>query len=309
MASTTDIREWARGIGLEVGPKGPLPDDVKARYAQAHPDPGDLEPDDPGADVTGAAAPPSAPAAEDTRQAERRPARPPAARSAGRGVLGWFRGRAEGAGKAKPRPKGAGGARRVARVSIANLIEDAWSQMAWAASSMPPMQRLLQAQAPFAGIALEDGLAGTVVDRALQPVARAEDKAKAVGGLMCPPMALMMVLTTAPAPTVIADPTTGEETMAWPEPSTAHKAALMSFRWSLMLWAEAGNARLEEYQERAAASEERGRQADKFMAFILGIPEQAAEDATAEAVSAEADAIARAQAMFGGPNGADGPVV
>jgi hypothetical protein len=162
------------------------------------------------------------------------------------------------------------------------------------------MQKLLQAQAPFAGLALEDALAGTVVDRALQPIARAEDKAKAVGGLMFPPMALMLTLATAPVPEYIEG--TDPPQYQFPEPSTQHKAALMTLRWSLMLWSEAGAARLEEYRARADANAERGQQADAFMAWILGYEDQApaADDPVAAAVSAEDEAVRRAQDMFGG---------
>jgi hypothetical protein len=186
-------------------------------------------------------------------------------------------------------------------VSLASLIEDAWSQMAFASSGIPPMQRLLQAQAPFSALALEDALAGTVVDRVLQPVARAEDKAKAVGGVMFPPVALMMVLATAPVPQVIDG--TDPPQYVFPEPSTQHKASLMTLRWSLMLWSEAGEARLDEYRARAEATAERGAAADRFMMYILGYEDQAAEPeggAEAAAVNAEDEAVKRAQQLFGG---------
>jgi hypothetical protein len=304
MAKTTDIREWAKGQNIEVGGKGPVPADVRARYDEAHAagngdDPADLG--YPGDD--GAAAPPvtSAPPAPpaDPRQTERAPARPRVAASTrGRGLIERLRG-PSGGPKAKPAAKAG---KRLPRVSLASLIEDAWSQMAFASSAMPPMQRLLQAQAPFAGLALEDALAGTVVDRALQPVARAEDKAKAVGGVMFPPMALMMVLATAPVPQAVDG--TDPPQYIFPEPSTQHKAALMTLRWSLMLWSEAGEARLDEYRARAEQNAERGAQADRFMMFILGYEDQApapdGEGAEAAAVNAEDEAVRRAQQLFGG---------
>lgn len=299
MATTTDIRKWAKAQGLDVGAKGPISPELAEQYEAAHADPDAhyTVPDGTAPDVASAAPPPPA----DPGQAERTPARPPKAKVPGRGS-GWLaRLRRPAAGGTARKP-----ARKLPRVSLANLIEDAWGQMAWASAPMPPMQRLLQAQAPFAGIALEDALAGTVADRALQPLARAEDKAKAVGGLMFPPMALMLVMATAPQPQVVVDPDSQQETYVWPEPSTQHKGALMSLRWSLMLWSEAGAARLEEYQARAEASADRGRQADAFMAWILGGPapeereDQAAEtDSIRAAVSAEDDAVRRAQELFG----------
>lgn len=305
MATTTDIREWAKGQGITVRSKGPLPDDVRARYDEAHADPDALYqlPDGTAGveggradvaatapDVATAAPPPPA----DPKQTERTPARPPKPAAARPGGL---LARIRGGGKAPARTRAAG--KKFPRVSLANLIEDAWGQFAWAAAPIPPMQRLLQAQAPFAGLALEDALAGTVVDKVLQPVARAEDKAKAVGGIMFPPMALMLTLATAPVPYQVEG--TDPPQYVFPEPTAQHKAALMTLRWSLMLWSEAGAARLDEYKARAEANAERGAQADRFMAWILGYEDQApAADADAAAVSAEDEAVRRAQEMFGG---------
>jgi len=306
MATTTDIRKWALEHGLTVGPKGPLPEAVMARYDAEHAGAGlDLEPDQPedGGSVAAAAPPPPGPGPEPEtpRTVERRPARPPKpGPGSWRAFQGWFKG---GGARAPGRSKPPG--RKPARVSIAGLIEDAWGQMAFASAQLPPMQKLLQAQAPYAGIALEDALAGTFVDRVLQPAARAEDKAKAVGGLLMPPMALMLVLATAPQPSEVQ--TEQGPALVWPEPSAQHKGALISLRWSLMLWSEAGAARLEEYQARAEANADRGAQADRFMGWILGMPDpgdgQADDGAAAAelgAAAAEDEAVRRAQQMFGG---------
>jgi hypothetical protein len=291
VATTTDIRAWAKTQGIEVKAKGPVPDDVAARYAEAHAGGQGAAADYPGEEPVTAAVAAAAPPPADPRQAERIPKQPKPT-AAGRATGGLFA-RIRGGGKGKARPAG----KRLPRVSLANLIEDAWGQMAWAAAPMPPMQKLLQAQAPFAGIALEDALAGTVVDRALQPIARAEDKAKAVGGLFFPPMALMLALATAPIPQEIEG--TDPPQYMYPEPAAQHKAALMTLRWSLMLWSEAGAARLEEYRARADANAERGAQADAFMAWILGYEDAPGQDPERAAASLEDEAVARAQAMFG----------
>jgi hypothetical protein len=293
VATTTDIRAWAKTQGIEVKAKGPVPDDVAARYAEAHAGGQGAAADYPGEEPVTAAVAAAAPPPADPRQAERIPKqpKPTAAGKATGGLFARIRGGGKAPGKARPAGK------RLPRVSLANLIEDAWGQMAWAATSIPPMQKLLQAQAPFAGIALEDALAGTVVDRALQPIARAEDKAKAVGGLLFPPMALMLALATAPLPQEIEG--TDPPQYMYPEPDTQHKAALMTLRWSLMLWSEAGAARLEEYRARADANAERGAQADAFMAWILGYEDAPGQDPERAAASLEDEAVARAQAMFG----------
>jgi hypothetical protein len=151
------------------------------------------------------------------------------------------------------------------------------------------MQRLLHAQAPYAGIALEDGLRDTFIDKILQPIARGQAKGEAVGGLIFPPMALALVLATAPQP---AQTETGD--VVWAEPGTEHKMALLMLRWSLMLMAKGGAAHLEEYRIKAEEAAERGRSADMFMTFILGGPGPDPGDD-----SGEAAAVKMAAAMFG----------
>jgi hypothetical protein len=320
--TATNVREWAREKGYEVKGHGRIPGDLQAQYDAEHipggtdPTPpggapaGDvLTPDDYGGSVTAADFPPDVNAAADAADyaAEGPPGpiigagpvsdqetapRRIRARAAG-GPFARLRGGRDKQDKQDKQPKAR---RKLPRVSIAGLIEDTWSQMAWAAGPLPPLQRLLYAQAPYAGMALDDAVKGTPVDRVLQPIARAEDKAKAVGGLIMPPAALMAVLVTAPQPRQVDTPEGPQ--VIWPEPSVQHKGALLSFRWSLMLMAEAGAMHLEEYQAKAAATEERGRAADEFMAWILGMEPPAAVDAVP--VREEEEAVRRAQHMFGG---------
>ena len=290
--TTTDVREWARAKGIDIGAHGRIPKAIADQYnsevlaetgtpeEEDFPGPGDAY--DGG--VTAADFPPEPPPEPPGHPAEIKPRRIRPAKTGG--VLARLR---------KPKTgKPARPARKLPRVSLAGLIEDAWSQMAWAAAPIPPMQRLLYAQAPFAGVALEDALRGTIADRMLQPVARAEEKAKAVGGLVMPPVALLAVLATAPAPTEIRNED-GSTVLAFPEPTLAHKTALVNLRWSLCIMAETGHIHLEEYKAKAEAAQARGRQADEFMAWILGaeLPEE-------PPVREEEEAVRRAQAMFGG---------
>lgn len=290
-ATTTDVREWAKARGIDIGAHGRIPAAVRDQYEAEHTAPdGDAYPEpEPGpaydGGVTEADFPPEEPAApEPGHPAEIKPKRIRTAKPAA-GVFARFR---------KPKTKTARPARKLPRVSLAGLIEDAWQQMAWAAAPLPPMQRLLYAQAPFAGVALEDALKDTVVDRVLQPVARAEEKAKAVGGLVMPPVALLAVLATAPRPYEITNED-GQKVLTWPEPALAHKTALVNLRWSLMLMAETGSLHLEEYKAKAEAASARGRMADEFMAWILGmdLPDEVP-------AREEEEAVRRAQAMFGG---------
>jgi hypothetical protein len=302
-ASTTDVRAWAKRRGITVGPRGKISDQLRAQYDAAAAE-GTLELE-PELEVITADEP--APAAEAEAAApgsavEARPRRPRAAAQGGRGPFAGLFNRG-GPRQAKPKTAARRRAAALPRVSLAGLIEDAWSDMAWASATIPPLQRLLYAQAPMAGIGLEQALAGTFVDRALQPVARAEDKAKMVGGLLMPPAFLMLVLATAPAPYQVE--IDGKIVAQVPEPSVEHKAALLGLRWSFMLMAKAGNMHLDEYKVKAEERAELGRQADAFMAYILGIPatgpEAEHDQAAAEATRAEDEAVRRAQAMFGGP--------
>jgi hypothetical protein len=291
MASTTDVRQWAKDHGYEVKVRGNLTREVHDAYDAAHPEQAEgqgeleLEQAEAEAELSGEVVGPDLPPAVD-RTAESAPRKPK-----GRGPFAGIGGRGRGPRPARP-AKTKAGPRRPARprVALTGLIESAWSDLAWAASSVPPMQRMLYAQAPFAGIALEDGLRDTFIDRMLQPVARGQAKAEAVGGLLMPPMALALVLATAPQPQQT------EQGLAWPEPSTEHKFALLMLRYSLTVMAKAGQVRLEDYQAKAVESAERGRQADMFMAFILGGPMPAADG---QAPDDEQAAQAMAAAMFG----------
>lgn len=297
-ATTTDVREWAKAKGIDIGSHGRIPAGIRRQYDIEHPETADPievpsldypEPEsgpDYDGGVTEADFPPEPEPEQPARVAEVRPRRITSPRTGG-GIVARFR---------KPRTakaKAGRPARKLPRVSIAGLIEDAWSQLAWAAAPIPPMQRLLYAQAPFAGVALEDALRDTVADKILQPVARAEQKAKAVGGLVMPPVALLGVLATAPQPTQITNED-GTTVLAFPEPSFAHKTALVNLRWSLMLMAETGTIHLDEYKAKAEAAQARGRMADEFMAWILGV-----ELPDEPPVREEEEAVRRAQAMFG----------
>jgi len=133
--------------------------------------------------VSTAADPPDVPAAaavpEQREQAPRRPRRPHMSLA--------DRVRAAGtSGKDKPKPKGK---KHHPRVRVDGLISRGWDVLGGLATRVdPPLGRCLMMQAPVAGLILEDVVKGTFVDRALQPVARAEDKAEKVAALVAPPL-------------------------------------------------------------------------------------------------------------------------
>ena len=204
MASTTDVRAWARAEGIEVSDRGKLKDELHERYAAAHPD--DDEADLPGDYDQGVTAddfvitadeppgpyplqlPPDEPAAAadeepPAREAvghpdERQPRRVGKRKGA---AAKTFRERVWGGDHKPARP-----AKKHPRMSLRGLAEDAFLDAAWTFQGLPPLEKILYLQAPLAGQVVEDTVRGTVVDTLLQPIARADQKFKSVEALLAP---------------------------------------------------------------------------------------------------------------------------
>src|SRR5215468_3634467 len=149
-----DIRAWAQAQGIELNGRGRLPKSVVEQYEAAHADdevdeePLLIVPDDPG--------PPAEPAAEPLQPvAGERPPVPPK----GGGRAGFLARRERDKAKAKARPP-----RRLPRVSVANLISSGWGLGAMALArngNAVPVARVLQMQAPVAGVVVDDMVRGT----------------------------------------------------------------------------------------------------------------------------------------------------
>lgn len=187
MTTDAEIRKWARGEGMDVAPRGKVPEDIRAAYDGAH-----ASPDNPGLSQDGP------PPEHGYADAEPVPTRPQTA--------------AEGhPDEVAPLPPPArfpglrrrGGAvrekRQHRRVSLESLAEGAWGVLAniTASQGLVPTARALQLQAPIAGMILEDSLRGTVVDRIAQPIARGGEAAKEVGALLGVPV-LVTLMTVKP---------------------------------------------------------------------------------------------------------------
>jgi|SRR5579862_2612117 len=272
-AKSSDIRDWLREQGRAVPANGRLKAADRAAYEAAHPEAADD-------DAAYPAEPPGGPESDSAASAEQAPRAPRAAPRSSAG--GWLRG---GRGKKKARPSKE--KRTFPRVPVNRLIEHAYSDLAWAAQGMPPLSRLLEAQAPLAGIVLEDKVRGTAVDAVLQPAARLEDLLDAAYGMLTPPMAVLAVMATAPAP--------GEE------PSVAHKASFLSLRHSLLVMARVGGPNLAEIEERGKANAAASADVDKFIAYLFDMPAPAEQEAGA----AEAAETLYASATY---SAADAPV-
>lgn len=189
-ATATQIREWARGEGLEVPDRGPVPDDIKARYTEAQ-----------------AAAPASeaGPPPADTIAGEKKP----------RDLTGGSRRRLGLPGRKTTGGKHKGG-RAKPRVPVDKVISAIWGGLASMARPLPPTSRLLRLEAPVAGLILEDVVRGTVIDKMLQPIARAEEGGKALFALLGPP-AIVTAIALQPDYQTLLMPLLRESLRTWIE--------------------------------------------------------------------------------------------
>lgn len=183
------------------------------------------------------------------------------------------------------------------RVSIAPLIEDAYSDIAWAAAGIPPLRKLLQAQAPIAGVILDPVVKDTIADPVLQVAARNHERMQVGMALLGTPAALMMVLATAPEPVmvpvrdedgnVVTDGAGNAMVKLEPgDPSMQHQMGMLSLRYCVRAMASvSGGDALARVQERAEANAARDDQVNRFIAWLLDIP---MEDVPEESEAAEA---------------------
>ena len=170
MSDVMDIRTWARDQGLDVNTKGPISKAVMEQWGKR-----EQAPEEP---VAPAEIPDHA-AAGDSYGAKPRTS----------SFRFWQK-----AKEAAPSPSRPKSLHR--RVSIENVVSGAWGLGAYAVARNPgllPVARCLDMQAPVAGVLLNDTLKGTIVDRALQPIARMEEKGAKVGALVAPPFLVGLI--------------------------------------------------------------------------------------------------------------------
>lgn len=180
MSGVSDIRTWAQEKGIDLATRGRIPAEIKAAYDAEHE--GVVLPE--GETMESLERPPALetmpaePAPEQSAAAagERAPAAP-----AGKG---WRKWRDKVAGAADT------GAPRRRRAGIDGLIGHVWD---FAASVLTnpvtwPVGNVLRMQAPVAGVIADEVLAGTMVDRILQPLARLEERGSTVFALVGPPV-------------------------------------------------------------------------------------------------------------------------
>jgi hypothetical protein len=193
--SDTDIRAWALANGRKVPARGPISRDVRDAYHAENGD--DLDLLEPGDDEFDLAEP--GPPPPDTATVEKKPrtiAAPKASRF--------------GFGKAKT------GAKKPARkrVPVDEFIASAWRGIAGLCKPLPATSRLLKIQAPVAGVILEDTIKNTVVDKWMQPLARAQQSGTAMFALAGPPV-LVTALQLQPQSAPFIMPVLRESMLAW----------------------------------------------------------------------------------------------
>jgi hypothetical protein len=149
--------------------------------------------------------------------------------------------------------------RKQPRLSVAPLIGELWAVMGGMATRVDvPLGRCLQMQSPVAGDILEDVVKGTFVDAALQPIARAEDKAKAVAALALPPA---LVVALEHASTLPDEQRKLREAFLWP-----------MLVQSMMLWERVAGDKMEAMMNRAEAEAPSRERAEAMARLIFQAP-------------------------------------
>lgn len=138
---------------------------------------------------------------------------------------------------------------RKPRVSTGKLIAMGWRGLAQMMAPINlPVARVLDMQAPVAGDILEDVVRDTVVDRLLQPLARANEGGEAVFALLGPPL-LVAAMTSKPEVAPVLVPVLKE---------------------ALRRWIDIAGPKLAEHQKKEEAFQEKyGTRIDDMIAMFL----------------------------------------
>jgi len=285
MVMTSEKRAWLQAQGYTVSDHGKLSDTLTAAYDAAHPAPNGEPPPPPATDYpdddfeSAFADEPAADDDESFATGETPPRRPKASSRPGRarGLLsGWQRNTGTKRSPAK---------KKHPRKPVEGLISRGWGLAARLARPMPPVSRILQIQAPVAGILLEDAVKGTIVDTVLQPLARWEEKGKVFGALAGPP-ALVGMITVHLAQAAAAETD--------PNPVFMSLATEM-LEESLFLYADVVGDRFDEILAKVEARERDRDKIQRMIAFLFSPPPDVSD---ADAVAAEEASIRRAQGLL-----------
>lgn len=289
MATDTEIRAWLRdrGRGDEVTKRGKVRQGLRDEYAAEHGQApaGDTDYD---GSVTEADFGPEArddfdPATGEILEQESTPRQHPSTTRRARRESASARARSiwsrATSGQAEPAKGKAAAASRPARprrdsgpwMPTSAIIEHFWSQLAWAARPLPPVQKILAAQAPTAGVMLQDSLKDTFVDRVLlQPAARAEDRIQGLSATLGPALFTTAIAVGGGAvenPQKPGEPLLDDEGVpVWNGPT---QVMVTGLRFSLMSWVKVAGKKADEIIAAAEELDDLGAQADELIRWIL----------------------------------------
>lgn len=256
MATSEEIRQWAREQGYEVADRGKVSAALRAEYAQSvlGESPGSPEPepimisDDDSSEAAGGE--PSEPPEVAAETRPRRPRRDGPPR--GRVFRALFDPPKQGQNKrrkpgGKPKP----------RVSLEKMTSRIYTRAGQMISAFAPATgRCMMYQSPMAGVLLEDVAKNTIADRLMQPVARAEDKVDKLFALAAPPVLVLALETT--------------------DPSNVMRRQLLVglLREALLISMEVTEQFIDQIEKRALATARNEEAVDRLLSFILNGPPQ-----------------------------------
>ena len=157
----------------------------------------------------------------------------------------------------------------------AKVISGVWQRLAEASGGIPPLQRILAAQAPMAGRVWEGRLRDTVVDRVvLQRAARLEAHGEAGAGMIGVPLFVFLLATRGRAQMAV-DPETGgpvplfteDGNIAW-EPGT-EASMVLPLKYCLAAWLDISDRFASEIIEEGEATIRRGKEAERLITWIF----------------------------------------
>ena len=199
-----DIRTWAANRGFELNPTGRIPVAIRRAYENAQ---NGTDPEEPGyhgpVDVDPGPEPVTDPGPEpaETRPAEIKPERRDDSETSDPGAsVSVLRPpekkpepvtRPRGIAKIRASLAGADGKGKRKRTSLARVVGSTWGLAARVMASSPasiPVARVLQLQAPVAGVIVDRLAKDTIVDRVMQPLARMSEKSDTIMALVGPPL-------------------------------------------------------------------------------------------------------------------------
>lgn len=186
MADKPEMRQWLADNGRPPPARGPVSKADREFYEAAHasifddPDQGVTEADFTALDEEE----PSVPLAP-----ERPPRTPRASRQKRSSPLRLLSGTSDSKSKDKRST-----ARKAPRISVERLTGKMWGGLGRMFGGVSPaMGNCMQIQAPIAGMLLNEVVQGSIVDKVLQPMARAEEKWEKVFALGGPPLCVLAI--------------------------------------------------------------------------------------------------------------------